>query len=56
MKKLKKTAAAHTTLSSKGVGDFYGSGIRNKIGRSRDVMGISEIPSKKLKNPPKSMA
>lgn len=56
MKKGKKLGIAHTSSSPKGLGDFYGSGIRAKLGRMREGMGMVEIPVKGLKKPPKSLA
>lgn len=47
---------AHTPKSPKGLGDFYGSGIRAKLGKMRDGMGMMEIPPKKLRKPPKTLA
>ncbi len=47
---------AHTPKSPKGLGDFYGTGIRAKIGRMREGMGMQEVTPKQLKTPPKSLA
>lgn len=55
-KSLKRTAEAHTSKSQIGMGDHYGSGVKNPIGKIRDVMGISDVTPKKLKKPPKSLA
>ena len=52
--KNKKIKTAHTPKSAKGMGDYYGSGIRNPIGKIRDVSG-EKSPSK-LKKPPRSLA
>ncbi len=54
----KKTAKlSHTPRSSKGMGDYYGTGIRGKIGKMRhDSMGMHQITPKKLKTPPKTLA
>lgn len=46
----------HTPKSPKGLGDFYGTGIRAKIGRMRSGMGMETLNSKELKNPPKNLA
>ena len=54
MKKI-KTKLAHTPKSPKGMGDFYGTGVRQKLGKMRDGMGMQEITPKKLKTPPKSL-
>lgn len=55
MKKLKALKNAHTSNSKKGMGDNYGTGIRAKLGRMRDGMGMQQITPKKLKTPPKSV-
>lgn len=47
---------AHTPKSPKGMGDFYGTGIRQPLGKMIDGMGMQEIPPKKLKKPPRSLA
>lgn len=53
----KKPKISHTPRSSKGMGDYYGTGIRAKIGKMRsDSMGMIEMTPKKLKKPPKSLA
>lgn len=53
----KKPKISHTPRSSKGMGDYYGTGIRAKIGRMReDSMGMIVQTPKKLKNPPKTLA
>lgn len=46
----------HTAKSPKGMGDYYGTGIRAKIGRMRSGMGMEVVSKKQLKNPPKSIA
>jgi len=56
MKRVKPTKAAHTPKTKKGMGDFYGSGVKNKIGKIRDVTGYNDLPKSKLKKPPKSLA
>jgi hypothetical protein len=58
MKKSKgrRTGEVNTSHSQTGMGDYYGVGIKNPMGKSRDVMGFSPIKSKSLKKPPKSLA
>lgn len=56
MKKVKPTRAAHTSKSQKGMGDFYGTGIRNPVGKIRDVSGLQMVSKAKSKKPPKSLA
>ena len=52
----KQGHAAHTAKTPYGMGDYYGSGIRNKIGSIRDSSVMNPIPKGKLGNPPKSLA
>lgn len=54
MKKANKQA--HTPKSPKGMGDYYGMGIKNKMGRIISGFGMDSIKSNKLKKPPKSLA
>ena len=55
--KMKGLKHAHTPNTQRGVGDYYGQGIRNPIGRMRsDSMGQIMTTPKKLKTPPKSLA
>lgn len=56
MKKDKVHKEAHVSPTKKGMGDYYGTGIRQKIGRMREGMGMQEIPDKKIHTPPKSLA
>jgi len=56
MKKGKRFAVAHTPRSPQGLGDFYGTGVRQKIGRMREGMGMVEVSKKGMKTPPKSLS
>ena len=56
MKKIKTNKQAHTSNSKIGMGDHYGSGVKNPVGLIRDVMGIVDVRPKNLKKPPKSLA
>lgn len=47
---------AHTPKSQKGLGDYYGTGIRQKLGIMRDGMGMETLSPQKLKKPPRSVA
>lgn len=47
---------AHTAGSPKGMGDYYGTGVRAKIGKMRDGMGMVQISPPKMKKPPRSLA
>jgi len=53
---LKPTQNAHTANTKIGMGDYYGSGIKAKLGRIRDVEGMNPLGGKKMKTPPKSLA
>ena len=54
--KPKKPRFSHTDNTKYGMGDYYGTGIKSKVGKARDVIGMSNISPKKMKNPPKSLA
>lgn len=58
MKKANKTNRDqwHTSRSPKGMGDYYGTGVRQKIGRVREGLGMETLNPKQLKTPPKSLA
>lgn len=47
---------AHTSQSPKGLGDYYGTGIRQKLGTMREGLGMEELSPAKLKKPPRSVA
>jgi len=55
-KKPGKNRFAHVQNTQFGMGDHYGTGIRAKLGRMRDGMGMIENTPKKLKTPPKALA
>lgn len=46
----------HVSNSSMGMGDYYGQGIRNPVGRIRDGAGQREVSNKDLKIPPRALA
>ena len=49
--------AAHAPRSSKGLGDYYGTGIVAKIGKMRDdSIGMQALTQKQMKKPPKQLA
>lgn len=54
--KSKKPRFSHTDNTKYGMGDYYGTGLRAKVGKMRDVTEMSNISSKKLGTPPKSLA
>lgn len=55
-KSLKRTKEAHASPSKVGSGDYYGSGIKQKVGIIRDDYLNNPVPAKKMKKPPKSLA
>lgn len=56
MKKTKPIKQVHTARTKYGMGDYYGTGIKAKLGRVRgDTMGMVAMTPKKLKTPPKSL-
>lgn len=56
IKPLKNTTEAHVSKTNQGMGDYYGTGIKQKVGRMREGMGMIEVTPKNLKKPPKSLA
>lgn len=52
---LSKDNSGKKIQSSGGMGDYYGSGVRNPMAKSRDV-GLNPVTPAKLKKPPKSLA
>lgn len=53
----KKGKEWHSSRSKFGMGDFYGTGLKAKVGRMRDnSMGINVVSPTKLKIPPKNLA
>lgn len=47
---------SHTQNTKYGMGDNYGTGIKAKLGRMRDGMGMATLSPKQLGKPPKSLA
>ncbi len=56
MKKVKAPRFAHTSSAKKGMGDYYGTGVKQKLARVIDGTGQKVISAKKLKTPPKGVA
>lgn len=56
MKKPKPLKNAHTPNTKLGMGDNYGTGVKQKIGIMREGMGMKPLSQKKLGKPPKSLA
>ena len=56
-KKKSYDGAVHTPRSQKGLGDYYGTGIVQKMGRMRgDSTGMVTLSKKQMKKPPRSLA
>ncbi len=51
-----KAKPAHTSKAKFGMGDFYGTSIKQPIGKIREGVGINPVSKKKLGKPPKSLA
>jgi len=57
LKPLKRVRETHVSNTKMPMGDYYGSGIKQKVGRLRDdYMGTSTTTSNKTGKPPKSLA
>lgn len=54
--KATKNKTAHTSPNKLGMGDHYGSGVRNKIGKIRDNFPTIETAPKRIGKKPKSLA
>ncbi len=54
---MKKFIQSHSANKKFGMGDNYGTGIKNPQGKMReDSLGMISVTPKKLKKPPKSLA
>lgn len=48
---------AHTPNTKFGMGDSYGTGVKQKIGKAlSNTASVASIPKAKIKKPPKSLA
>lgn len=56
MKQPKGLKNGHTSNSKLGSGSFYGTAMKNPLGKSRDVLGQKTLPKKKLLKPPTKLA
>jgi hypothetical protein len=57
MKAIKSPMNAHTPKTKYGMGDNYGTSIKNKVGKMREnSVGAIDVGLKKLKTPPKKTA
>lgn len=54
---MKPIKSAHTPNTKLGMGDNYGTAVKNPIGKMRsDSMGMIAVTPKKLKKPPTKVA
>jgi hypothetical protein len=57
MKPLKPLKNAHTPNTKFGMGDNYGTAVKNPLGKMRgDSMGMKAVTPKALKQPPRKLA
>ena len=56
VKGIKAPKFAHTSNSKIGSGNSYGSGVKNPVGKSRDVLGQAPLAKAKIGKAPKSLA
>jgi len=54
--KTKRPANVHAPKSPKGMGDYYGTGVKAKVGKMRDSLGFEAITPSKEQKPPRSLA
>ena len=53
---LPKLKESHVQRTQHGMGDYYGTGAKNSVGRMRDAsVGFRPVTPKKLGKPPKSV-
>lgn len=55
-KKVGKNKFVHTADTQYGMGDYVGRGIKAKVGRMRDGVGVNQPSKKGLNTPPRSLA
>lgn len=47
---------SHSSFESMGMGDYYGRGVKNKMGKVIKGSGVNQVSKKGLKKPPTSLA
>lgn len=53
---MKKHKEAHTANTKYGMGDYYGTGVKNPVGKVISSAGVNPAKPKRLTKPPKSLA
>ena len=56
MKKVKALKQAHTPNTKIGMGDYYGTAVKQPLGKMREGLGMIPVTPKKLGKPPRSLA
>lgn len=56
MKIKKALKNAHTPNTKYGMGDYCGTGVKNKVGKLIEGSGMKTLSESKLKKPPKNLA
>lgn len=56
MQKKKAPKFSHTSPMKKGMGDYYGSGVKNPVGKPRDVFSEKAPKAKNIGKPPRTLA
>ena len=56
MKSVKANKQFHSSNDKIGKGQSFGTGIKNPVGKSKEVMGIKLITKSQTGKPPKSLA
>jgi|HubBroStandDraft_4_1064222.scaffolds.fasta_scaffold31902_7 hypothetical protein len=55
-KKSKNSGDSHVSHTSMGMGDYYGTGIKAKVGKVlEDTIGLNQVPNRKLKIKPRQV-
>lgn len=51
----KSSGDSHVSHTGMGMGDYYGTAVKAKLGRVRDGMGLNPISKSRIGKPPKSV-
>lgn len=55
VKAIKAPKSAHTPNSKKGMGDFYGTGVKNPVGKQGSGSSMPKIKSKTVGRAPRAL-
>lgn len=56
MKSIKANKQFHSSNDKIGKGDSFGSGVKNKVGKAKEIMGVKPMAKSQMGKPPKSFA